>query len=399
MPLPTSALKTASVDSSENAYLKPLWHAVNTYNMSGGKGRVAAQSKRFEQFRENGKLPVQTSTKLHEEAMALQDIMFNAAQFLTMKPPSEKRGKRWEAMTQLMGDVNREAARIGVKLVDSPTDFKTIGEHNASVWLEVVDPQHRNFGSLGKDYERWREDGKAAEHKVSFWNYIGDKPSDEAVLYDQGAATLVEKNDKGRFVEIQGHNVSTRGSSTIQTNNTVNQGWAVFAVTTDGRLHIGDHSDVAGAKVRHTSLTGGAPIMAAGEICVVDGKIAAISNLTGHYKLDGQRFVAWLASTPLLTPDVLVKARFDISYPVVKGERPELQTTTMIDDYQIAGARLEDVRKWCSAQKARNKFPFEMEEKELKKIVWQADWNDLRGPEAVPGITDDTDMDKVVIEI
>jgi len=384
-------LKTSHVDSSKNAYLRPIWNAVNSYNATGGLGRAAELSKRFDEFRRTGKMPAPNTDDLSKRAVALQDIMYHAASFLTCKPPNpdkQKRHPRWDAMTQLMTEVNREAARIGVKLVDSPTDFRTVNADKASVWLEVVDPMHREFGALSEVYETWTKDPKAQADNQSFWKYIGDSRSDAIVLYDLGAKSQVEKSVQGNFTEIQGHNVDTRSARTFQPHADPNVGWGIFAVTVDGELHVGRHSNDDGASVRHTSLTGGQPILAAGEICIVNGKIAAISNLTGHYKLGAPQFLNWLSSSPLLTPEVLVKARIGVTYPVVKVDEnnPDLTTTTMANTHIIAGSSVDEIRGWVAKGKPYDESqPFGLESSQLEQRVNDASWNDINYGEAKEG--------------
>jgi hypothetical protein len=390
VPLPTDPLKTAHVDTSKNPYLKPLWKAVSSYNATGGLGRTAELSKRFDAFRSTGKMPAPYNDQMRRAA-ALQDIMYHAASFLTCKPPNPdkaKRHPRWDAMSQLMNEVNLEAARIGVKLVDSPTDFRTIGSDKGSVWLEVIDPMHREFGALSELYEEWTQNPKAQAENQSFWKYIGDDRSDAVVLYDLGAKSHIEKGPHGKFTEMQGHDVDTTSAETLQPHGPPNRGWGIFAVTVDGELHVGRHSNEDLASVRHTSLTGGQPILAAGEICIVQGKIAAISNLTGHYKLGAPQFLNWLSSSPLLTPDVLVKARIGVTYPVVKENEsnPDIKTTTMASTHIVAAASVDGVRDWVSNGKPNDESqPFGLEGPELRNRVNDASWGDVNYGEEKEG--------------
>jgi hypothetical protein len=362
MPLKTDSLQAASVDNSTNTYLMPLWKAVATYNATGGRGRVAGLSKRYDAFRSTSKMPEAVGEQ-REQALALQDIMYQAAGFLTCKPPDatkHKRHARWDAMVDLMKQVNAEAARIGVKLVDSAADFRNVGKSESSVWLEVIDPKHREYGALSHKYEKWRNDPKAQTAKQSFWEYIKDYEVEGTVLYDNGAKFSAERGVDGAWKEIQGQNIDTLSSESIQSAGT-NVGWGIFAVTTDQKLHVGDHSNNPQAWVRHTSLTSGEPILAAGEIGVREGKITAISNLTGHYKLGSPLFLDWVATTPLLSNDVLVKARVNILFPKgVHGDDKDAAPEMKVGAAEILAGTVGSIRKWIATGKAMSDFPFDI---------------------------------------
>ena len=241
---------------------------------------------------------------------------------------------------------------------------------------------HRDFGLLSDKYQDWAKDGKARDARQSFWDHIGDKPVDEMILYDLGAKSEVEKNTRGRLTEFQGNTVDTTQFKTIQAQGS-NNGWGVFAVTTDGRLHVGKHSNADGAMVRHTSLTGGAPILATGEICIVNGKIVAISNLTGHYKLGAQQFFDWITTSPLVPPEVVVKARLNVKVQKETKSKSGEITTEIVSDYMIGGSTVAEVCKWVAQGQEPSDYPLTWNRHDLKKRDPQADFLDAREPDGV----------------
>ena len=306
MPLDAAALKQARFDISANKYLGPVWQAVDTYNRTGRRNNIGALADRFDQFRSRGDF--RQPSELTERAQALQQIMQLAAGYLTCKPPGTKqtRNERWDAMTKLMENVSQEAYDLGVKLVDGPNDFRTISGAAPSVWLEVTDPRHRNFASISEVYSEWLNDDGAIRNKTSFWKWAGDKATDYTVQYDQSAKYFVERGASGKLLNIDGHKVDTQNVSSHKGG----KGLGIFAIDTEMRLYIGTHNDAQGEDLsvvtRHVSLTGGRPILAAGEICVVNGEVRMVNNQTGHYKVLSQTFLNHIGRNATIPPEAVV---------------------------------------------------------------------------------------------
>ncbi len=122
--------------------------------------------------------------------------------------------------------------------------------------------------------------------------------------------------------------------------------------------------------------------MAAGEICIVKGKIVAISNLTGHYKLGARQFFNWLATTPLVEPDVIVKTRVGVSG--VRNEKDERDPDVVIpikaEDCAIFAATAGEVRQWIAKGRPHDDGPFDDDKTVFKSRVKEASWNDLKSP-------------------
>jgi hypothetical protein len=150
----------------------------------------------------------------HERASNLHDVMVKAALYLTDRPPRPDRDtnrRRWDAITALAQSAVREAARIGVKMVEGPADFRTINDMkdgNLCVWLEVLDPRHGEVGGLSGEYQKWLRSPAAIREKQSFWQYIGCDDNEESVAYDRASKYLVHAK-AGLWFDIDEHRVDT----------------------------------------------------------------------------------------------------------------------------------------------------------------------------------------------
>jgi hypothetical protein len=65
---------------------------------------------------------------------------------------------------------------------------------------------------------------------------------------------------------------------------------AIFVITTEGELLI--HTEPKLGEIHHSSLAGGKPVLAAGEMEIIDGEITLINNHSGHYAPDSSTLEA-----------------------------------------------------------------------------------------------------------
>ena len=87
---------------------------------------------------------------------------------------------------------------------------------------------------------------------------------------------------EARIFDSQGRPFDTRTAATWD-----GSGKAMFVMDANGELYASTYQ--AAGVFHHSSLAGGQPVAAAGELTVVNGKLVAISNRSGHY-LPGERF-------------------------------------------------------------------------------------------------------------
>lgn len=102
---------------------------------------------------------------------------------------------------------------------------------------------------------------------------------------------------------------------------------AAFVWTHKEELLVGEHK--ADQKVEgtytdffhHTSLDAGNPVLCAGMIRVINGKVELISNDSGHYKpgeANLKRFVRWLQGQDCLTENAIVSVTASATFPTVE---------------------------------------------------------------------------------
>jgi len=286
--LPIDGLKSTDVETSKNKLLKALWDAVIRYNR---ESRVGNLVNKFEALGGREK---------HQKAMALHDVMVKAGRYLTSKPPQPgaTNRSRWKAIKAVAEAAGREAEQLGIKLVHGPANFRKVSADNNCVWLEVIDPLHRDQGMLSAAFKLWMDDPTAIKNKSSFWGY-GDAELtvhtvfngvDNPILYDTLAKSLVEYN-RGLLKDSHNNNVDTTQMKSLHTG----RGWGIFACDTLMRLFVSDHqAEDLPELIRHTTLTAGAPVLSAGEIAVKQGRILALSNETGHYRLPCNLFLRFI---------------------------------------------------------------------------------------------------------
>lgn len=286
--MPLRLLHRAVLEDSKNPVLREICYFLDRYN-----AMLAAHPA-----------GVKNATSLDEQSSLLAGLFYRVAAYLTSKPPGGgrlKRQLRWTALTDLARQLTAEAARVGVKLVRSPDDFrKTAHDDKGSenMWLEVLDPYHRHGFDLSALYQKWL----AAPGRKSFWETIGT-PEEDEVSYFRGELGVV-RFAGNRVVAGDGELYSTRDGSTVESG----RGWQIFVVSPDGTLYIHDH---AASEFHHTSFLGGGAVMAAGEIVVDQGVIRCLTAKTGHYwttpplMLNMVRKLHEIPADALVRPDVL----------------------------------------------------------------------------------------------
>ena len=92
---------------------------------------------------------------------------------LGRKPPQSggTNVARWNAIQDLADAAVREADKLGFKMVNSPADFRGVSTDRPCVWLEVIDPMHRDHGDLSREYKAWLNDSDSITKKKSFWGF------------------------------------------------------------------------------------------------------------------------------------------------------------------------------------------------------------------------------------
>ena len=102
-----------------------------------------------------------------------------------------------------------------------------------------------------------------------------------------GNAGLIVKSSDGGPNGKAGTKLDTCGMKTHERGD----GWAIFAISPDGKIYSNTH---AVGIFHHSSFLSGGKVKAAGEWLVRDGKVIAITDKTGHYKVGAAHLAAFV---------------------------------------------------------------------------------------------------------
>ena len=243
------------------------------------------------------------NTNVDTLSASLAGVVYRAGAYLTSKPPrpKDKNRQRWDALAALQQEATDEAARLGVKLVRGPFDFRqtTSLSKDANIWLEVLDPLHRHGYDLSEKFEKWLADPESIREKISFWKFIGTVPEPE-VEYLQGLTYMVNFSSNGRLVDDAGVPIHTQEYKSVFSG----EGWGIFVVSPAGDWYVKNHE---AGKFHHSSFLGGGAVRAAGEIVVDNGTIRGLTAKTGHYWTTPELMLNLLKGTPQIPRDAVVR--------------------------------------------------------------------------------------------
>lgn len=218
-----------------------------------------------------------------------------------------------------------------------PAELRVLDTNHQSYWLEAWDALHRPaFKLAGKDieaghFEDWisetailewlneqekkdkemmaafndqkqQEGGEAnfwtwkAKSKyanaspppptISFWDWLKQKNiSIEGVQYLESEAERRPRGvtvSGGKWQDAFGDSLSSLGMEALGAPDG-GQDWMIFVLSPDGKFYADAHKQ---GKYHHSSALAGTPIKGAGAIKVINGKLEAIADKSGHYKPD-----------------------------------------------------------------------------------------------------------------
>jgi hypothetical protein len=302
----TKKLMAAKIEiSKKNLLLQALWSTVCAYNQ-------AEQAPK------------------EDRIALLERIMAGAGEWLTAKPPKATTTNlgRWAAMDDLAQQVVGEAAKLGVRFLSGPTDWKTISENNRSYWLEYlcgpspwrtasVAAPGPVFGALlSKLYGEWLQKSALPNARQdSFWNYARiEFPNDKRFVTYYGDDAEAEKSrlefrEDGRLYSVwTGMTFDTKGLQTVSGGS----GWAMFVLSPMGKIFAGSHDE---GRFHHSTFLGGSAVAAAGEFVVEDGRIKVITAKSGHYQPTVAEMKRLVVQVPGIPANVVILPDFIINPP------------------------------------------------------------------------------------
>ncbi len=231
------------------------------------------------------------------------------------KPGGGKNALRWAAVKDLLEQIGKEVATLGLRMLSGPADFKAIAGNKPSYWLELTDPEHRAGFVLAPKFAAWLTDANAIFHKTSFWDHIGTNmnpvPSDIAVKYYPELAGSLPKFGYNRGkMHFAGGQLLDEDDDVWDTRDSVThfsgKGWGIYVVSSDGDLYGGSHK---AGKHHHSSFLGGGMVIAAGEMAVYDGIPRFISAKSGHYAPTPDNIRAFVKKFLDIPGDTLVQPK------------------------------------------------------------------------------------------
>jgi hypothetical protein len=285
MPLSVAGLLRTGMNTSKNVLLQNIVAQVDQYNLLLNASQV-------------------------DRLDVLDRVMLCVVAYLTDKRPkkdSPSNVARWDALDKLAAQCYAEAKRLGGTLISTPTNLKNVDAGaNCCYLLERLDPLHRSGMDLSLQYQYWL--GDPDQRATSFWEYVGIAPGTFISQYQSkkkgGLAPAFVKmlTDQqlqkyeirylGQWLDAQNQPASTQFMNTVFSG----YGWAIFVLSTTGRLYIHRHVK---HRFHHSSFVQGGAIRCAGELVIdATGRIRVVTTKTGHFKVGEPELQAMLRQFP-----------------------------------------------------------------------------------------------------
>ncbi|MFN6529220.1 hypothetical protein [Nostoc sp. ChiSLP03a] len=235
--------------------------------------------------------------------------------------------ERWNKLKKI---VRTDSSLPQIKGKSKSLNFMRL-DHEENYWLEAWDALHRPAFKLGHEhYHNWMketgiiewlneqdekdkqirtafeeqkqlEDGETnfwewkAKSKYagkssppptteSFWDYLDRKKIEiPGVKYLESEAERRPRGvtiSGGKWIDAFGDDLSSKGMIALGAPNNGND-WMIFVLSPDGKFYADAHKE---GEYHHSSALAGIPVKGAGAIQVINGKLEAITDKSGHYK-------------------------------------------------------------------------------------------------------------------
>ena len=202
---------------------------------------------------------------------------------------------RWDAMESIAQAVTNEAEDLNVRLLHGPANWKKIGElvnpHlgakakevHRSYWLEYLDEDHRPGFALAAKFKEWREAPEEPAQASVLLGIRSHARGDEGQISHRLDDSVCDSH------RIQGDGkVMYRAydDSQFQTQGLKRR---CGSQATDGESSWSPlkarctRASISKANFITLSFLAGGPVMAAGELVVVNGEVRVITAKSGHY--------------------------------------------------------------------------------------------------------------------
>lgn len=149
-------------------------------------------------------------------------------------------------------------------------DFNRIGL-KPKFQVKAMDPHY--VGEEMPGNEVWNKSQPSKPFEVKYAN----RPTDRAPFKLQPREAMIDGKKEVRLFDADGNLFDTRNAATHEGNAR-----AIFVMNAQGEIFASTFQEAA--YMHHSSLSGGEPVAAAGELIVENGKVIGITNKSGHYR-------------------------------------------------------------------------------------------------------------------
>lgn len=175
-------------------------------------------------------------------------------------------------------------------------------------WHEKKDPLHRPKDYLEKKFDEWIN----STTTLKFYEWLDQQQSKDTTMPGSIRYLSLEES-------IELYSVEFRNGQCYQKNALLDTteykgkepGRGAYIITPDGQMLMAPH--IVGI-FQHSSFIKGGKVGCAGMVTIKNGKIAFISNCSGHYHYEGVKHVRFFAATLNFIPESTLDENIIIYY-------------------------------------------------------------------------------------
>lgn len=194
-------------------------------------------------------------------------VIFSSSKMQQLRSLKEIRKNYLKSIIRKAGKLNRSITKVGM---------------HESYWLEYMDPRHHNIITLQELFSVWFS---LTTNKLNFWQWLEYKGFDKfsnvtKYLSINSVSQYRLSYDLEQGLIYRGHETFPFDTSNIEKDFqpldkvafVMDHNYNLYAAEKYGAFH-------------HSSFLSGNPVIAAGMIKIIDGKIQEIDDSSGHYKV------------------------------------------------------------------------------------------------------------------
>lgn len=186
-----------------------------------------------------------------------------------------------------------EQQQPGFIAAHTPSDNRCVLKQD--YWLQKLDPAHRPQEYLNTQFKSWCQ--SPSDLDFFDWCAVTEATRD----YQVNSIIYLQTDEQRQDYQAQLVNgyIGLQDAIADTTHFEIpgkGNGYAAYVITADGTLYLNDQHQKN--CFSHASFTNGEPVVCAGMIKIVDGKIMDINNISGHYRPDLSNFLQAILRMP-----------------------------------------------------------------------------------------------------